>query len=143
MICIVQCLRMLCKLLKRGVFLLNYFADVCPQRGDGSLRMSLKWAPLSIIYVTLEKKKGVLDSEIYSMLIVASCLKQDELFLTTQTVIPVFLCYRKTCPSGTPAQFQIYLDNGRSYADSSCIHAKSGKYLRYISAIFFGFSAKF
>ena len=40
---------------------------------------------------------GVLDSEIYStvMLIVASCLKLDKLFLTTQTVIPVFLCCRK------------------------------------------------
>ena len=44
------------------------------------------------------EKKGVLDSEIYSMLIVASCLKQDELFLTTQTVIPVFLYCRKYAP---------------------------------------------
>ena len=40
---------------------------------------------------------GVLDSDIYStvMRIVAGCLKQDILFLTTQTVIPVFLCCRK------------------------------------------------
>ena len=40
---------------------------------------------------------GVLDSEIYAtvMLIVASCLKQDKLFLTKQIAIPFFLCCRK------------------------------------------------
>ena len=35
-------------------------------------------------------------------------------------------------------------DNGDGfYDDGDDIHAKSGRYLRYISAIFFGFSAKF
>ena len=71
---------------------------MCAHNVATGLRMSLKWAPLSVKYVILEKKnKSVLDSEIYStvMLIVASCLKQDELFLTTQTVIPVILFCRK------------------------------------------------
>ena len=71
---------------------------MCAHNVATGLRMSLKWAPLSVKYVILEKKnKSVLDSEIYStvMLIVASCLKQDELFLTTQTVIPDFLFCRK------------------------------------------------
>ena len=74
---------------------------MCAHNVATGLRMSLKWAPLSVKYVILEKKnKSVLDSEIYStvMLIVASCLKQDELFLTMQTVILVFLYCRKYAP---------------------------------------------
>ena len=38
----------------------------------------------------------------------------------------------------------VQLSGHRKYfACLACIHAKSGRYLRYISAIFFGFSAKF
>ena len=79
-----------------GVFLLNYFTDVCPQRGNGSPNVSQMGAFVRHI-CNFGGKKGVLDSEIYStvMLIVASCLKQGELFLTTQTVRPVFLFCRK------------------------------------------------
>ena len=78
-----------------GVFLFNYFADVCPQRGNGSLNVSQMGAFVHRICNLW--KMGVLDSEIYFtvMLIVASCLKQDKLFHTTQTVIPAFLCCRK------------------------------------------------
>ena len=36
-----------------------------------------------------------------------------------------------------------YFGNGRTGPSAEVIHAKSGRYLRYISAIFFGFSAKF
>ena len=54
-----------------GVFLFNYFAEMCPQRGNGSLNVP-QMVPLSIIYVIFGEIKGccrlrnILHSDAYS-----------------------------------------------------------------------------
>ena len=64
-----------------------------------------------------------------------------------QTISIYIAFYRDRCKYSIviiliPLQYHI-----QSYGQFACgftyIHAKSGRYLRYISAIFFGFSAKF
>ena len=56
-----------------GVFLFNYFADVFPQRGNGSLHVSQMGASVHRI-CNFGEKKGVVGSEIYStVMLIYSC----------------------------------------------------------------------